>query len=281
MFNSDCDLHTGACSPTEVYCEEFVPNSIELPSSSFSGSKLLFNNRNHFTMLNLTFRWDSSRVSLSTFKDFYIDFERNYKFRIQFPDAYWSSNYLGYGTQDVIYEYPCRVTGTFVQSAQSVKCDLYLDKNFNSNFFVDIYGIVTSDLDHLDQNPFINVIIPRLKLYQSNSPRSVYVIFSILEETPGMKKPFVELYYDYVYLGELITPAISKHSLREQEQASLTDNREAPCLSQSTATRLLQLIAPAATQLLQQPVHTLPSLTALIAHGPLPAQASTIRTTTL
>eukprot|EP00825_Cyclidium_porcatum_P041590 TRINITY_DN5492_c0_g1_i2.p1 TRINITY_DN5492_c0_g1~~TRINITY_DN5492_c0_g1_i2.p1 ORF type:complete len:381 (+),score=57.67 TRINITY_DN5492_c0_g1_i2:927-2069(+) len=72
FFTSDCDLHETNCAPSEVYFEEFVPDGIQLTSSMFSGQKLLFFNRNQSTLLNLTFTLDSSKISLTTIKDYYV-----------------------------------------------------------------------------------------------------------------------------------------------------------------------------------------------------------------
>lgn len=67
------------------------------------------------------FTWDSSDsglAKLTTFKDYYIYDARNYKIRIEFPTT-WAYQYLGYASTDpiVLYNYPCRVTGTFTESS--------------------------------------------------------------------------------------------------------------------------------------------------------------------
>lgn len=218
MFTSNCDLTI--CNPSEVYFTEFVPDPVALPETCFTGSKLLWQTRNHWSYLDLQFAWDSADANLaklSTFQDYYIGDKRNYKLRVEFPTA-WAQTYMGYLSTDpyVLHNYPCRITGTFTQSSsQLLRCDLYTNKNPN---WVEVSGFRTADLFSLSSNPNIRIQVPRIKLKSVTSPISITATFKFMEETPGMNDPEVLLYQQTVQLGVIDTTSIGTRPPRPQPQ---------------------------------------------------------------
>ncbi|KAL4462643.1 hypothetical protein ABPG74_000473 [Tetrahymena malaccensis] len=171
--------------PTEVYYQEWVPSAFEIADTDFKYS-ILIREKNEYTHMHFEMK---QQISLP-----YGD--RNYLLRVTFvkdPINVWHIGQTYENNYNIIEDYPCYLQGSSAVANPFSKCDLY-QQNFRDPF-IQAYGFETLKVQ---QGNWIIFDIPQIKIANVPSGTKGTLRFSLIEETPGMINPEVELYYKQI-----------------------------------------------------------------------------------
>ncbi|KAL4494248.1 hypothetical protein ABPG73_018767 [Tetrahymena malaccensis] len=204
--------------PTEVYYQEWVPDAFEISDSDFKYN-ILIREKNEFTHMRQNFKIKkntnffcyykaiSKKYFINNFKIINFSFEmkqqitlpygdRNYLFRVTFlkdPVNVWQIGQPYENNYDIIEEFPCCLYGSSATTNPFTKCDLY-QQGFRDPF-VQAYGFETLKIQ---KGNWIILEIPQIKIANVPAGSKGTLRFSLMEETPGMINPEVELYYKQI-----------------------------------------------------------------------------------
>ncbi|EWS73604.1 hypothetical protein TTHERM_000251239 (macronuclear) [Tetrahymena thermophila SB210] len=174
-----------ASEPTEVYYQEWVPDSFEIPDIDFKYN-VLIREKNEYTHMRFEMK---QQITLP-----YGD--RNYLFRVTFIKDIINVWQIGQPYENnyaIIEDFPCYLYGSTTVANPFSKCDLY-QQSFRDPF-IQAYGFETLKIQ---KGNWIILEIPQILIANVPTGSKGTLRFSLMEETPGMINPEVELYYKQI-----------------------------------------------------------------------------------
>ena len=192
-YNFQCAFynHNSSTIPTEVYYSEYIADAIQIPT---------------ITARSLTYEtgeWTHLQINLTNPYSL-INASKELRFKVGFSQSSWDSA-LGYNPDDILRQYPCTLGGVNVAADPFVQCDLY---SYGIGPYTTIaqtnppspgpYIIVYGFRPTLLIGDSLILELPKLKISPGGSGTTASIRFSILEETPAMLEPYVEIFYSNV-----------------------------------------------------------------------------------
>lgn len=179
---------TSTTIPTEVFYTEYIADAIQISGISAITAKALTNEVNEWTHIQV----------MMTSPLGFTDTTKNFRFKIEFLGGGGWATGLGYTPESLIKNFPCYMYGTGVTDITQVKCDLYTFTSgpyasltaTNPGPYILVYGFPSA----VYQNYQYRFEFPRILIGASTNVQTS-IRFSILEETPAMLEPYIELYF--------------------------------------------------------------------------------------
>ena len=129
----------------------------------------------------------------------FTDTSKGFRFKIEFLSGGGWANALGYTPETLTKKFPCYMYGTGATDITQISCDLY---TFTSGPYASLtavnpgpYILVYGFPSNLWQGNSYRFEFPRILIGASTNVQTS-IRFSILEETPAMLQPYIELYYE-------------------------------------------------------------------------------------
>ncbi|EWS73605.1 hypothetical protein TTHERM_000252299 (macronuclear) [Tetrahymena thermophila SB210] len=171
--------------PTEIYYQEWVPDAFEIPDLDFNYN-ILIREKNEYTHMRFEMKQQIT----------FLQGDRNYLLRVTFvkdPINVWQIGQPYQNNYGIIEDFPCFLYGSSMVANPYSKCDLYQQSSRDP--FVQAYGFETLQVK---QGSWVILEIPQIKIGNVPAGSKGTIRFSLMEETPGMINPVVELYYKQI-----------------------------------------------------------------------------------